>query len=209
MSSNAHWNQGDQVLLRGVWQGKLWFAIVAYVVQDTEDLTALYWRANTPNRLPGKRVTGTDFLIEEQPELLPQTWTRTNLLMLVKPGAAHSVELMWDAETGQFLCFYVNLQKPLRRTPLGFDTMDLALDIVISPDCSKWRWKDEDEFAELIELGLISPQEAQAIRSEGGKVIQMAKTNQSPFCDGWETWSPPDEWGIPRFPNEWETRFEE
>ena len=46
--------------------------------------------------------------------------------MLVKPGAAHSVELLWNAETGQFLCWYINLQEPLRRTPLGFDTMDLV-----------------------------------------------------------------------------------
>ena len=209
MSQNTHWNFGDKVLLRGVWQGKLWFAIVAYVVQDTDELIALYWRAGTPNRLPNWRTTGEDFLIEQQPELSESTWTRTNLLSLIKPGASHSVELMWDGETGKFLCWYINLQEPIRRTPLGFDSMDLALDIVISPDRSKWRWKDKEEFAELVELGLISSALAQAIRSEGEKVIQLAQTNQSPFCDGWETWSPPDEWQIPEFPDEWQTLFTE
>ena len=207
MSSNNQWDPGDKILLRGIWQAKLWFAIVAYVVQDHDDLIALYWRAGTPNRIPGWRTTGEDFLVNEQPKLIASTWTRTNLLSLIKPGDPHSVELLWDDESGEFLCWYINLQEPLRRTPLGFDTMDLALDIVISPDCSKWRWKDEDEFAELIELGLISPSQAQAIRNEGEKVVQMAKTNQSPFCNGWETWSPPDEWKIPEFPAEWETLF--
>lgn len=113
---------------------------------------------------------------------------------------------MWDAKTGEFLCWYINLQEPLRRTPLGFDSMDLALDIVISPDRSQWRWKDEDEFAGLIELGLITSSKAHAIRSEGEKVIKLAKNNQTPFCDGWENWSPPEEWEIPEFPKDWDRR---
>jgi hypothetical protein len=210
LTQNSHWNPGDQILLRGIWLEKIWFAIVAYVVQDTEDLIALYWHAGTPNKIPGFRLTGQDFLVEQQPSLISSTWTRTNLLTLVKPGAAHSVEVMKDAKTGEFLCWYINLQEPYRRTPLGFDTMDLALDVVISPDRSRWRWKDENEFAELIELGLISEPEAQAIRKEGLRVIQLSDQNQPPFCSGWESWSPPDEWSIPQFPENWhQIRFEE
>jgi predicted RNA-binding protein associated with RNAse of E/G family len=204
LTQNIFWKPGETVLLRGVWREKLWFAIVAYIVQDTDDLIALYWHAGTPNRLPGWRITGKDFLVEKQPKLIASTWTRTNLLMLAKPGETHSIELMWDGESGEFLCWYVNLQEPLRRTPLGFDTMDLALDVVINPDRSKWRWKDENEFAGLIELGLVSSSEAKAIRSEGERVIQMAETNQSPFCDGWENWSAPEDWEIPEFPPDWD-----
>jgi hypothetical protein len=208
MRSKSHWHRGDQILLRGIWKGKIWFAIVAYVVQDTDDLVALYWRMGTPNRLPGWRITGKDFLTKEQPKLKPSTWTHTNLLMLVKPGAAHSVELLWDGETGEFLCWYINLQEPYRRTPMGFDTMDLALDIVISPDRSRSRWKDEDEFNELIELGLISPTQAQLVRNEGETVIHLAENNKPPFCDGWENWQPPEDWPIPDFPDEWDVLFE-
>ena len=204
---NSLWNQGDKVLLRGVWRRKLWFAIVAYIVADTDDLIALYWRAGTPNKIPGWRLSAQDILVEERLKLIDSTWTRTDLLMLVKPGASHSVELMWDKDTSEFLCWYVNLQEPLRRTPLGFDTMDQALDIVISPDRAKWRWKDEQEFADMMELGLISPGEAQAIRAEGERVIQMSATNQPPFCDGWEKWSPPDDWSIPEFPQNWDQLF--
>jgi len=207
LKENSRWNPGDKVLLRGVWLDKIWFTIVAYVVQDTDNLIALFWYAGTPNRVPNQRMTAQDFLVEDQPPLIESTWTRTNLLTLVKPGAAHSVEVMTDAKTGDFLCWYINLQEPYRRTPLGFDTMDLALDMVISPDRSRWRWKDEDEFTELIEFGLISPHEAQAIRAEGERVIQLAIENQSPFCDGWETWSPPAEWTIPQFPENWDQLY--
>ena len=208
MINNSRWQFGDKVLLRGVWLGKLWFAIVAYVVQDTDDLIALYWHAGTPNRRLNGAHQPQKYLVEEQPELIQGTWTRTNLLMLVKPGDSHSVELLWDNETGDFLCWYVNLQEPLRRTPLGFDTMDQALDVVISPDKSKWRWKDEEEFSEMIELGLFTSDEALAIRAEGESVIQLAETNQPPFCDAWDQWTPPDDWDIPDFPVEWDQLFQ-
>ena len=201
---NFRWVPGDKVLLRGVWFKKIWFAIVAYVVQDTDDLIALYWHAGTPNRVPTKRITGQDFLVNQQLPLIESTWTRTNLLTLVKPGASHSVEVMKEAQTGEFLCWYINLQKPYQRTPVGFDTMDLALDIVISPDRSQWHWKDEDEFEALISLGLISTPEAQNIRNEGLRVIQHSEHNRSPFCDGWETWTPPVDWHIPQFPINWD-----
>ena len=171
-----------------------------YVVADHDDLIALYWPAGTPNRKFDGRPQPHDFLTEEQPKLVPGTWTRTHVLMLVKPGEAHSVELMHAATTGDFLCWYVNLQEPLRRTPLGFDTMDQALDVVISPDKARWRWKDEDEFAEMAALGLFTQKDVAAIRAEGEKVIQRAEANQAPFCDGWENWQPPDHWEIPEFP---------
>jgi hypothetical protein len=207
--SYTRWKPGDTVLLRGVWQRKLWFAIIAYIVQDTDELTALYWRAGTPNKVPGWRLTAQDLLTEEQLKLSDSTWTRTDLLMLVKPGDSHSVEVMWDGNTGEFLCWYINLQEPLRRTPVGFDTMDMALDVVINPDKSKWRWKDEDEFAEMIELGLISAADGQALRADGKSVIHLAEQNQPPFCEGWENWSPPDDWPIPAFPTDWDRFYDD
>ena len=169
MNNNFYWKAGDTVLLRGVWNQKIWFVIVAYVVQDSDDLIALYWQPGTPNRLPAKRITGEDFLVKHQPELYPNIWKRTNLLMLVKPGNFHSVELMWDESFDNLICWYINLQEPLRRTPLGFDTMDLALDIVISPDLTRWQWKDEDEFKSLVEVGVISNHKSLEVRTEGEK----------------------------------------
>jgi predicted RNA-binding protein associated with RNAse of E/G family len=82
--------------------------------------------------------------------------------------------------------------------------MDQMLDIVINPDRTKWHWKDEDEFSEAEEIGVYSREKAQSIRQEGQRVIGLLNANASPFCDGWENWTPPREWGIPVFPLGWE-----
>ena len=94
--------------------------------------------------------------------------------------------------------------RTLTQTPLGFDTMDHLLDIVISPDRSKWRWKDEDEFKVAVEIGLYSMEKARAIRAEGERVIQLLEADQPPFCDGWERWSPSLERQNPVFPDAWD-----
>jgi hypothetical protein len=44
----------------------------------------------------------------------------------------------------------VNLQEPFRRSQFGFETMDLALDVIVEADRS-WRWKDEDELETFVD----------------------------------------------------------
>lgn len=46
------------------------------------------------------------------------------------------LDLFWDAASWAFRGWYVNLQEPLRRTAVGHDMRDQALDIVIAPDGS-------------------------------------------------------------------------
>lgn len=82
--------------------------------------------------------------------------------------------------------------------------MDQMLDIVISPNRLDWRWKDEDELSQAEALGVYSSEKTQSILKEGERVLQLLRLNASPFCDGWENWSPPTEWKIPTFPQGWE-----
>jgi len=199
----ARWSPGDNVVVRGILKSKLWWACAAYVVQDTPELLALYWPVGTPTRSPIRRPTVQDEL-ENHIELEDRNWTDNDVLSLNMHGAAHSIELMWEAGRRKFRCWYVHLQGPLRRTRIGVDTMDQMLDIVISPDRSSWRWKDEDEFNEAEKIGVYSSAKAQSIRAEGKRVIGMLNDNASPFCDGWEDWNPPAEWTIPKYPEGWE-----
>ena len=197
------WNPGDIIVLRGVLKGKLWWACPAYVVQDTPQLLALYWPAGTPTRSPVKRPTVEDGLYNRI-ELQPREWTDHDILSLNTPGAAHSVELMWLTGTCELRYWYVHLQEALRRTSIGFDTMDQMLDIVFTPDRTCWYWKDEDEFSQAEATGLYSPEKAAGIRAEGERVIAMMKADLVPFCDHWEDWTPPEDWSIPQFPAGWE-----
>jgi hypothetical protein len=197
------WTFGDIIVLRGIWKGDLWWACPVYVVRDSDDCVAVYWPAGTPVKRWGRRPTVED-LLNPQVQLIDAKWIETDVLSLVEPGAAHSVDIMWEAGQRIQRCWYVHLQEAYRRTCIGFDTMDQILDIVISPDLSRWRWKDEEEFAEAEKIGVYSHVEAQAILTEGQRVIDMLNIHASPFCDGWQNWLPPKEWSIPRFPVGWE-----
>lgn len=174
------------------------------IVQDTDDLIAMYWRANTPNKIPTKRITYKELLADEQIRLMDSKWVTTDVLMLCTPGSAHGILVMWETGHVRFNGWYVNLQQPLCRTPLGFDTMDQLLDIVISPDLSGWYWKDEDEFSEAVEHGIYSLTEAKTIRDEGERVIKTIQEEGSLFFQGWETWRPQSDWRIPELPTNWD-----
>jgi hypothetical protein len=203
LDTNARWIPGDIIVMRGVLKGKLWWVCPMYLVQDTPELLALYWPVGTPTRSPVRRPTVHDELVNHI-ELEDRNWTDNDVLSLNAHGAAHSIQIMWEAGTRKMRCWYVHMQEPLRRTRLGFDTMDQMLDIVISPDRTQWYWKDEDEFSEAEAIGVYSHEKVQCIRAEGERVIAMLHANASPFCDGWENWVPPKGRTIPRLPEGWE-----
>ena len=114
MDTNSRWILGDHAVLRGVWRRKLWSAYPVTVVQDTSTLIALYWRAGTWVKAPRKRFTPQDMLSAEQLDLVDKMWVKTDMLMIVMPGAAHSVCAMWEEGHTSLRCWYVNLQEPLR-----------------------------------------------------------------------------------------------
>jgi hypothetical protein len=202
-NSFGRWKAGDTIALRGVWRGILWWAGPAIVVQDTSEQIALYWQAGMSNMNSSRRLRPIDLLSGEV-NLVSNIWVETDVLMLVTPGEAHAVYVMWEAGQTKLRGWYINLQEPFRRTKLGFDTMDHLLDIVVSADQSAWHWKDEDEFEEAVALGVYSPMEAQAIRAEGERAIERLQNRQSPFCDGWENWTPPAQWDLPVLPEGWD-----
>jgi uncharacterized protein len=201
------WLPGDITVLRGLGQNKIWYALPVIVVQDTPDLIAVFWRAGTKGKwrikATGDKVTPHDVRFTPL-ELHDRIWDKTDVLMLIPPSAAHAIYVMWEAGQHHFLCWYVNLQEPILRTPISIDTRDHWLDIVISPHKQDWNWKDEDQLAEVVKLGILTDQDARNIRAEGERVLAMLKQNAPPFCDGWENWLAPQEWGLPDLPPGWD-----
>ena len=88
-------------------------------------------------------------------------------------------------------------------TPTYHDYLDQLLDIEIAADLSKWRWKDEDEFEEAIASGLLTPEEADVIRTEGEGVIAALDAGRPPFDEPWDRWRPDPGWRLPGFPDGW------
>lgn len=89
------------------------------------------------------------------------------------------------------------------RTPIGFDYLDQLLDIEIAPNLSGWRWKDEDEFAQAIANGSITPENAETIRAEGEAVIAALNPRRPPFDEPWSQWRPDPHWTLPGLPEGW------
>ncbi len=208
MNHTPYWTAGDQIVLREVWRGKVWSAKPVTVVQDTTHLIALYMATGTcwkqPRALDGGSVQPHTLLPAGEWQLADQTWVGGDALFLITPGAAHAVYVMWAEGHSSLEGWYINLQEPLRRTAIGFDYMDQILDIVVSPDQSEWRWKDEMSFQEAQVLGVISSEKTYEIRSEGERVIKLMRTHKAPFNSGWENWFPPPTWPIPHLLVGWE-----
>lgn len=95
------------------------------------------------------------------------------------------------------------LEAPWRRTPIGFDTQDLVLDVTVAPDLSSWAWKDEDELAWSVEVGKLSAAEAEAIRGAGRRAIAALEARAWPFVPDWSAYRPDPHWPVPALPENW------
>ena len=192
-----HFNPGDHVVLRYVtrFDGGVGMSWPYTVVQDTPDLLALY--------IP----TGATYMQWSTPpatgrrELVEARWRR-DVLRLMFPGEAYSVWLFWEGEPRQFTTYYVNFEEPFRRTPIGFDTNDHTLDIMVAPDFS-WHWKDREDFEALIVNGHFSPEFGDELRANADRVVETIEARSGPFAAGWETWLPRTEWATPTLHPRW------
>ena len=189
---------GDVVLVRSVFGGRVrWAFPHRYVGEDGGRL--LLYHAPGAEGVMMPRDSEGRYLERwaRGDDTVRHVWHTLNVLRLVRRGDAHTVECTWDEDWG-FRGWYVNLQAPFRDTPLGLDTTDWALDIVVEPDGS-WEWKDEDDFAEAIALGVFDEAEAAAVRAEGDRVVA-----ERPWPTGWEEWRPPQDWAPLRLPEGWD-----
>ncbi len=199
------WQPGEQIVIDEIWNGKLWSRRPVVVVEDR------------PSRLVIWCPKGTVRLVPTTPPTRPRAPTRTERLMaclhredwvlvehewdvstlwLMEPGRWHSTWVSF-LDDGRHWGWYVNLQRPFTRTDGAVQTMDLMLDVLIAPDGSSWRWKDEDEFDAMIEWGLLGPDEVDAVRTEAAAVIRASELKLPPFSEPWGHWTPDPTWPIP------------
>ena len=193
---------GDQIVLREIWRGRVWAGRPYTIVEDTPRRLALYAGSGVRWMRPA-RPDGTTLRMREPNWVLQEDVWATEALRIVTPGSRHSVLLLWTARFGELLLWYVNLEDPLVRTPIGFDYLDQLLDIEIAPDLSRWKWKDEDEFEEAIAKGMLTSEKAEVIRAEGERVIAALHAGDSPFDEPWDRWRPDPSWTVPGLPDVW------
>jgi hypothetical protein len=208
------WKPGDAIVLRYRRSGRISWATPVRVLEDSPECVALYTAVDTPQKRP-VRLDGSPIprsLSYEERHALPWrlgdgAWRENAMLSLTLPGAAHSFCAFWRGTDWSFRGWYVNLQSPLRRTAVGFDSEDHLLDVVVSLDLS-WQWKDEDEFAAARRIGRFSSEEAAAVRAEGEAAIRTIERRAWPLGSGWESWRPDPAWVIPTLPADWDVDCE-
>lgn len=206
--------RGQSVLWRSRPQEAVGYVIAANVAHDDEDFSALWQPAGAPLRrrrgarggprgrgmLPG----GWDGSHEDG------TWNRPGTLRVHPHGQAWSVLRQWDSALGSYSGWYVNLEQPWRRTPLGFDSGDNVLDVVATDDLSRWWLKDEDELEWSVQVGTIPPEQAAATRAVAAVVGQAIEARAWPFGDEpWGSLAPDPGWSLPAMPPGWAERFED
>lgn len=194
---------GEAVVLRDLLRGRIWAARPVTVVRDDDD----GWMFHIP---PGTRWFAPDrdrWVRSKAPgaawELRPQTWPQMQVLSFAWPGTGHAVLLFWTADWRP-VYWYVNVEAPLRRFELGFDTLDHDLDVLIEPDRSSWRWKDEEDVEEGVRLGTYTHEQAAAFRREAERGLRRVLDREPPFDRDWWSWRPDPAWPSPTLPDGWD-----
>jgi hypothetical protein len=202
---------GESVVVQEVWRDRIWAARPMIVAQDDAELIALWFPKGTiwkrpvpppthpPGRDRGERLARC--LVSGEWVFVDTVWD-VSTLVLVRADDWHAVWVSW-LDDGSPWGWYVNLQRPARRTRLGLETMDLALDVLIANDRT-WRWKDEDELETFVAMGVFDGELAKRVREEGLRVARLAERNEPPFSDPWPDWRPDSEWPTPELPAGWD-----
>ncbi|MFE4800369.1 DUF402 domain-containing protein [Streptomyces sp. NPDC056708] len=204
---------GERVVRRDVHRsGRVWSAKALRVIADTGEALvtacapgaqALWPSLYAKARADGNRTVRTeafDAMARGEWELEPGVWQETELLLWKPPAVWFSINAFYT--TAGLRNWYVNFEHPTRRTDDGFDTLDLTVDLVIDPDLSTLTWKDEDEYAHVRRLGIVTDTEHQAVELARAQVLAMLDERAGPFADAdrWASWRWNPAWPSPCLP---------
>ncbi|MFD8755403.1 DUF402 domain-containing protein [Kitasatospora sp. NPDC059577] len=202
---------GSTAVRRDIAYGRVWTAMPYTVLADDgADLTmtarpgiaSLAPSSWTTARRAGDvavRKRGIDDLAAGQWELDHWVWRDTVVLSRFVAGEPYSVHRFLTPE-GRPLRWYVNFERPYRRTAIGIDTLDLFLDLVITPDLATHTWKDEDEYAQARRLGLIDEATHRQVERAREAALAQLLDRRGPFAPAPDAWTMPPPGPLPVLP---------
>jgi predicted RNA-binding protein associated with RNAse of E/G family len=199
---------GATAVVRGVFRGLPWYEQAVRVLESgTSSVTAARWPGAATREISfyAQSIQTGDRALREAArearargdwELVTTAWQWTGVVEQVTSGRWFSVSRMFDSD-GALLCWYVNFQRPPIWRPDGWDTSDLALDLVVEPD-GIWCWKDEDEYAQHLRLGLITEAEHAALQTAREEAVALVEARGEMFAESaLGRWQPDPAWATP------------
>ncbi|MGV9267925.1 DUF402 domain-containing protein [Kitasatospora sp. NPDC003701] len=211
-NSEQPFEPGATAVRRDVVRGRIWTAMPLHVVADTgaaltlaawpgvESLAPTTWIAALLTGDQAVRKRGVDDLAAGRWELGRWVWRDTVVLSDFTAGEYFSVHRFFAAD-GRPLRWYVNFERPHRRTRIGIDTFDLFVDLVVAPDLSSHSWKDEDEYAQARRLGLVDDPLHREVSRARERALALLAERHGPFAPGATRWTaPPPPSPLPALP---------
>jgi hypothetical protein len=205
---------GSTAVRRDVLNGKIWSAAAHRVIEDRDGVLVLACWPGAESLAPTTWIewlrSGNDAVRKQAiPDLARGrwklgrwVWRETATLSWFGLDPDFSVHRFFPLTPDQSPRWYINFERPPRRTPIGIDTLDLLLDLVVDVDLSRWTWKDEDEYAHARHLGLIADTEHRCIERARQRALAMIESCSGPFAADWSNWHVPRAWPVPALPSE-------
>lgn len=174
----------------------VWLEVPVLVVEDTPEQLVTYFAPGAPFVFPDGDWPTPDGL---HPWHGRQGWSGHGCLMTQRPGEHHAVWHFWDGPDREFVCWYLNIQTSFVRSPDGYRTQDLELDIIVLPD-GQHIVKDDDVIDARIAEGRYSPELVAWVRRYGDDLVTRLES-EGPWWDrSWAQWTPPADWIDPPWP---------
>jgi len=195
------WAPGEVVVRREVWDGRPWLATTLHVVHDDGDLLVLY----QPEGSPFGFGAGDDWptATGRHPYHGRTAWVGAGPLGIHRAGDPFAVWAYWQGPDRRFLGWYVNIQAPYRRTTIGIDSLDLELDLLVSPAYDVVV-KDEEHVEASAALGRFSSETAVAIHALGADLRARIEAGDRWWDESWAAWAPgATHLGAPPLPPGW------
>ncbi len=195
------WSPGQVLARREVLNdGRVWLGTPVRVVADAPDHLVTYIAEDARFGFPPGRFPTPDGC---HPWSGRTGWEGHGTLMVQRPDEDFAVWHFWDGPERRFRGWYLNLQEAFRRTPLGYDTQDLELDIVVAPDHS-WALKDLDVLPDRIAEGRYTADQVERILALGDRLGEALDGGEPLWDPGWVSWTPDPSWGGEHLPGGWD-----
>jgi hypothetical protein len=199
-SAAMAWHSGEVIVWREVLNdGRPWAAHTVYVVEDTDKHLVTYIPTGTPFGFAAGEFPTPD---GKHPWQGRAGWTGHGRLAIQRPDDDCAVFVFWHGAERSVKSWYINLQEAFRRTPIGFDTQDLELDLVVELN-GTFEFKDADVMAERIAEGRFDADQVAAIEKIGDGLADRLRDGQMWWDSAWAGWIPDPSWTPVALPAGW------